>query len=273
VDWSNAWDLASLSAICDYLFLMGYDYYWSGSTTAGPVCPLEGENYNVTRSVTTYLSAGAAPEKLILGNAWYGLDWPVTSTARKAAASASASSGTYAVLEAKAKQYGKQFDTATKTPWFTYQSGTQWRQAWYDDSLSLAYKYALVKSKNLGGFGMWALSYEAGRQELWQGIRAGFAAAAVAEGTAVPSGYALEQNYPNPFNPATTIRYRVQAAAHVSVTVFDVLGKPVMTLVDGVKAPGTYSVEMDAHALPSGMYFCRMAAGPFTATTKLILQR
>ena len=118
VDWSNAWDLASLSGICDYLFLMGYDYYWSGSTTAGPVCPLEGENYSVTRSVTTYLSAGVAPGKLVLGMAWYGLDWPVISGARKAAATGTASSGTYAVLEGKAQLSGKQFDAAVKTPWF-----------------------------------------------------------------------------------------------------------------------------------------------------------
>jgi spore germination protein len=50
VDWSGSWDLKTLSELCDYLIIMGYDYYWKGSTTAGPVAPLQGENYNVTRS-------------------------------------------------------------------------------------------------------------------------------------------------------------------------------------------------------------------------------
>ena len=274
VDWSNTtWDFAALSRICDYLFLMGYDYYWSGSSTAGPVSPLEGENYQTTRSVTTYLSAGVAPEKLLLGLAWYGMDWPVVSAARKATATAKASSGTYAVLEAKARQYGKQFDAATKTPWFSYQSGSQWHQAWYDDSLSLAYKYEMVKAKNLGGTGMWALSYEGQRAELWQGIRASFAVTSVAEPARLPQQYSLDQNYPNPFNPATTIGYHVAAAGHISIKIFDVLGKDVATLVDGVKAPGSYAASFIADNLPSGVYFCRMAAGGSFTTRKLILER
>jgi len=77
VDWSGSWDLAALGQICDYLIIMGYDYYWSGSSTAGPVAPLAGESYNITRSITTYLSAGVPAKKLLLGVPWYGYDWPV----------------------------------------------------------------------------------------------------------------------------------------------------------------------------------------------------
>ena len=66
VDWTNAFDLAALSRVCDFLLLMGYDYYWSGSSTAGPVAPLGGENYTVARSVTTYLAAGVDPLRLVL---------------------------------------------------------------------------------------------------------------------------------------------------------------------------------------------------------------
>ena len=83
VDWNNAFDLLHLSQTCDYLILMGYDYYWGGSSTAGPVAPLAGETYDVTISVNTYLSAGVDPGKLLLGVPWYGYDWPVTGTGRK----------------------------------------------------------------------------------------------------------------------------------------------------------------------------------------------
>jgi spore germination protein YaaH len=273
VDWSNAWDLASLSSICDYLVLMGYDYYWSTAPTAGPVSPLVGESSNVTKSVATYLGAGVAPEKLLLGLAWYGYDWPVTSNQRKAVASSAASDGTYGILEPMAQLNGKQFDATTKTPWFNYQSGTQWHQVWYDDSLSLSYKYGLVNSQKLGGIGLWALSYDQPRPELWQGVRASFRITSVAQSPAAPAGYVLEQNYPNPFNPTTVIRYTVPARAFVSLKLFDVLGKEVMALVDETKSPGTYEVSVIADRLPSGMYFCRMTAGVFVETKKLVLQR
>ena len=174
VDWSNAWDLAQLANICDYLVLMGYDYYWSGSSTAGPVAPLEGEGYNVTRSVTTYLTAGVPPAKLLLGVPWYGYDWPVTSTARKATATGSATSVDYKTAEPNALKYGKIIDATTKIPWYNYQSGTILRQTWYDDSLSLAYKNQFLVSKNLGGLGIWALGSEGGRTELWKNIRLSF---------------------------------------------------------------------------------------------------
>ena len=95
VDWSGSWDLAGLSQICDYIIIMGYDYYWRGSATAGPVAPLAGENYNVTRTIDTYLSAGVPPEKLVLGVPWYGYDWPVVSSARKSTATGTATARFY----------------------------------------------------------------------------------------------------------------------------------------------------------------------------------
>jgi spore germination protein len=173
VDWSGTWDFAQLAGICDYLIVMGYDYYWSGSTTAGPVAPLEGENYNVTRTIDTYLAAGVPRERLILGVPWFGHDWPVSTGARKSPATGAASSRTYTVAEQMAISYGKVFDQTTKVPWISYMSGTAWRQVWYDDSLSLALKYALVNTRSLAGIGIWALGYDGGRPEIWNGITAG----------------------------------------------------------------------------------------------------
>jgi spore germination protein YaaH len=106
VDWSNAFDLAELSKICDYLVLMGYDYHWSSAPTAGPVAPLAGESYNVTRSVDTYLAAGVAPEKLLLGVPWYGYDWRVTDTSRMAATRGTGTAVTYNIAEPIAEVRG-----------------------------------------------------------------------------------------------------------------------------------------------------------------------
>ncbi|KAB2923107.1 MAG: T9SS type A sorting domain-containing protein [Bacteroidetes bacterium] len=87
------------------------------------------------------------------------------------------------------------------------------------------------------------------------------------------NGYALEQNYPNPFNPATTIRYRTAAAGPVNITVFDLLGKEVATLVNAPQAAGEHTVQFNAGRLSSGLYFYRLAAGNVTVTRKMVLMK
>lgn len=95
--------------------------------------------------------------------------------------------------------------------------------------------------------------------------------------TVIPKEFALLQNYPNPFNPATTIRYDVPKSAYVTLVVYDVLGRVVATLVDGVQSANQYSVEFNASRLASGMYIYRIHArnqdgsGEFNAVKKLLL--
>jgi spore germination protein YaaH len=274
VDWSGTWDFYQLGQICDYLVVMGYDYYWSGSTTAGPVAPLEGESYNVTRTVDTYIANGVPREKIILGVPWFGFDWPVQSAVRKSNATGTASSRTYIVAEQMASTSGKSFDQMTKVPWFAYLSGSSWRQVWYDDSLSLMLKYSLVNSRALGGIGIWALSYEGGKQEIWSGIKSAFATTAVrTEINAQPAQFELLQNFPNPFNPATTIRFRVTVSGLVKMRIFDALGRQVATIVDEQKEPGSYVVRWDAAGMPSGLYFYRMSTAMMVQTRAMILLR
>jgi spore germination protein YaaH len=270
VDWSNAWDFSALGQICDYLVLMGYDYYYSGSATAGPVAPLEGESYNVTRSVTTYLSAGVLPEKLFLGVPWFGFDWPVRGSARKDTATAAAKSGTYKDLEPKALLNNKLFDSATKVPWFNYQSGTQWHQVWYDDSLSLAMKNQFINTKSLGGLGIWALSYEGGRQELWNAMKQQFLLNTIHRASP-PIANSLHQNFPNPFNPATHFRFSIAKAQSVTLRIFDLLGREITVVVNEYLEPGDYERRWNASGTPSGVYIYRLQAGTFTETNKLIL--
>ena len=96
---------------------------------------------------------------------------------------------------------------------------------------------------------------------------------------AVPQSFALEQNYPNPFNPVTIIKYTIGVAsgqgqvASVKLVVHDLLGREVATLVNERKAPGSYEVSFDASGLASGVYLCRMTAGDFVGTRKMILLR
>ncbi len=87
----------------------------------------------------------------------------------------------------------------------------------------------------------------------------------------IPNYYSLAQNYPNPFNPTTSIKFSVPKAVNVSLKIFDVLGKEVVTLVNEVKQPGFHTADFNASNLASGIYFYRIDAGEFTAVKKMML--
>ena len=101
----------------------------------------------------------------------------------------------------------------------------------------------------------------------------------VNEPTNVPKQFALFQNFPNPFNPSTTIRYDLAKASYVRVTIYDVLGRAVANLVDGVQAARTYNIQWNAQRFASGVYFCRIEARPqdgsemFSSLKKLLLMK
>ncbi len=83
--------------------------------------------------------------------------------------------------------------------------------------------------------------------------------------------FALSQNYPNPFNPVTTILYSLPFDGHVTLQVFDVLGREVATLVNEDRKGGRQSVQFDAQKSSSGIYYYRLRAGGFVAVRKMLL--
>jgi hypothetical protein len=93
----------------------------------------------------------------------------------------------------------------------------------------------------------------------------------VVESNDLPLKYSVEQNYPNPFNSLTHISYSLPEKYYVTLYVFDVLGRKVAELVNGVQARGRYSVPFDGSNLASGMYFYRFSAGGHEAVRKILL--
>jgi len=83
--------------------------------------------------------------------------------------------------------------------------------------------------------------------------------------------YRLEQNYPNPFNPSTVIRFQISAREFVTLKVYDLLGREIVTLINTEKPAGNYNVEFNAQNLTSGVYIYRLRAGRFSDTKKLLL--
>lgn len=85
--------------------------------------------------------------------------------------------------------------------------------------------------------------------------------------------YYLAQNYPNPFNPSTQINYGLKKAGNVEISVYNILGNKITTLVDGFKSAGKHTALLNASYLSSGVYFYKIVTGEFVQTRKMILEK
>jgi len=83
--------------------------------------------------------------------------------------------------------------------------------------------------------------------------------------------YSLEQNWPNPFNPSTSIRYSLREAGLTTLSIFDIMGREVMQLVNENQPVGRYQLSFDGSAVPAGLYFYRITSGEFTLVRKMLL--
>ena len=89
--------------------------------------------------------------------------------------------------------------------------------------------------------------------------------------TSMPGQYRLQQNFPNPFNPFTSIRFDVPLTGHVSLVIYDNLGKVTATLVNSVLNSGSYEVKWNGSDFPSGIFFCKMVTDEFEETMKMVM--
>ena len=87
----------------------------------------------------------------------------------------------------------------------------------------------------------------------------------------IPKSYSLNQNFPNPFNPNTTIRYQIPVRSLVTLKLYDILGREIITLVNEEEAAGNYDIDFNASTLASGVYFYKLQAGDYTSVKKMIL--
>ncbi|HEX2865557.1 MAG TPA: glycosyl hydrolase family 18 protein [Ignavibacteriales bacterium] len=278
INWGG-WDLLGLAKACDYIFVMGYDFYGAWSKTSGPGAPLYGnsqtDNITSALSSTTYGYGNVIPaysQKLILGVPYYGNRWQVDSDKSYAKAVKFVRSMLFRDEAFNAQKYGLKWDISSQTPWYCYkQDSVTWVQDWFDSDSSIGLKYSLAALKKLKGVGMWALGQDGSRTELWDLLRKHVVADVKDAGNTSPAGFALRQNYPNPFNPSTVINYEIPVTSKVTLSVYDILGREVAVLFDGEKSPGTYSQRFDGSTFQSGVYLYRLVSGSFSAVKKFIL--
>jgi len=272
VDWSGSWDLQRLAQYIDLFFIMGYNYYWSGSQKAGPVAPLDGGNFNLARTVAWYLQSGVPAEKIVLGLPYYGLDWPVTSAARQAPTSGRATARTFSRTVEIAADKGRRFDSLFVSPWSPYQVAGSWRQLWYDDEISLEAKYRFALKEGLAGVGMWALGYDAGRTELWDLLRSMFLIPnSVARSGEAPSNPAVAV-YPNPYSDVFSFVIEGWKARTGTIAgeIVDSYGRIIYKWKDRVEGGRTYIKRVQAGYFPPGVLFYRLHMDHTVRTGKVI---
>ncbi len=89
----------------------------------------------------------------------------------------------------------------------------------------------------------------------------------------MPEAFELSDNYPNPFNPTTLVPFSLAEASHVSIRVYDMLGREVETLIDRSMAAGAHQVTFEAHTLPTGVYLIRMEAAGTVQIQRVTLMK
>ncbi|XP_014785201.1 di-N-acetylchitobiase [Octopus bimaculoides] len=166
----RCYDVTALSTVTDFLFVMSYD---QRSQIGGPCVAGPNSHYTLAKSgIQEYLKMLIPSQKLVLGVPWYGYHYPCVALSENNvckikmvpfrgmncsdAAGKQLRFSDIVEIYLKKSLTGRQWDTASKTPYFTYQENhNSSYQVWYDDAESLGLKYKLVQDLNLHGVGMW----------------------------------------------------------------------------------------------------------------------
>jgi hypothetical protein len=170
-DWNGSYDYDELQAASDGLFIMAYDYSWSGGNP-GPVAPLEGQDFGVIDlkwTLEDYRDSGALDEDLILGLPLYGRGWSTTGTSLPGTSTGSSWSEVFTDAVDLGIAHGRNVHAEAAT---VYTFPTSKKQVFWDDAATLADKIAWAKDEGLGGVGFWALTYDDTDATLWAEIDA-----------------------------------------------------------------------------------------------------
>lgn len=263
VDWGGVFNIAALNSAVDIFVIMGYDYYWSGSTTAGPEDPLynfqTSYNYTLTKSITFYLQQGMTAGKLLLGLPYYGREWETVGTTPPAATTGNyTSTKTFAVVKSNANGYysNRQWEPVSFSPYYNYIFGGNNRQCFSNDAYSMRKRFDIVNQRGIGGIGIWALGYDDGYTDYWDAISDKFSSCAT-----VPCSDTLydmggpSRNYYDAENYTTTISPTGASSVSLSFSQFNVelnydslwiyngasVSAPLIGVYTGTNSPGTVS--------------------------------
>ena len=170
-DWNGSYDYDELQAASDGLFIMAYDYSWSGGNP-GPVAPLEGQDFGIIDlqwTLDDYRGSGALDEDLILGLPLYGRGWNTTNNDIPGTRTGGSWSEVYTEAIEIGIDHGRNVHAESAT---VYSFPSSKEQVFWDDAATIADKIAWARDEGLGGVGFWALTYDNTDPVLWSEIDA-----------------------------------------------------------------------------------------------------
>jgi chitinase len=278
-DWSGRWhDFAALKQYVDWFNAMTYDFHGSWSSDAGYNAPLYAPPGDPDGSVDIgikYLhqTRGIPGTQLALGLPFYG---------RRFHASAPYGPKTEPTIDIfysdalydLGHNWTYNWDTLSQVPWLRAPSGTMIDS--FDDTTSLTIKCNYARVNGLSGVMIWALGQDLtpSGQPLLEAVGKAMTSAMavrIDDNHFLPDRPLLLSAYPNPFNPSTTVRYVLVQRAEVRLEVFDLLGRHVANLAEGIREAGIHEEVFNGGNIASGVYLCRMSAGKEVQMTKLVL--
>lgn len=167
VDWNGSYDYDQIALATNGLFVMGYDYYYSGGNP-GPVSPLYGSarwgTYSLDWTLTDYRTWGAPDTSVVMGLPLYGQNWPTTNNTVPGTKTANASSVTFGQATIDYTNYTRHYDAYGDSP-YAFRTATS--QEWVDDAESVELKADWAVSENIQGIGFWAMGYDDADVDLW----------------------------------------------------------------------------------------------------------
>ncbi|MBN1339236.1 MAG: hypothetical protein JXA03_07930 [Bacteroidales bacterium] len=186
VDWVGAFDIPELNNVLDFFMIMSYDYYWNGSSQAGPVSGLYSMagnfDYSLSRTISWYESKGVETNRMVAGIPYYGRQWPTQSPEAPSAVTGSGTAYTYRHIRDNPIGYytpqNKKWEPNSFSPYYSFNT-TGWNQCFTEDTFSLGKKYDLINRRNLAGIGIWALGYDNGYEDLWNLLASRFSAESI----------------------------------------------------------------------------------------------
>jgi len=177
VDWSNVFDFSLMEPAVDHYIVMGYAYYYQGSSNTGPCDPLYhfGSNYNysLSRSITYYLDKGCPADKLIMGLPYYGYQWPTSSLNVPSSTTGSGTAKTYKQVKNNVSGFyssaNHQYDQDSYTDIYTF-NDNGFQQCFITKENAFRKRLEHIERSGIGGIGIWALGYDDGYNDFWDGI-------------------------------------------------------------------------------------------------------
>lgn len=280
-NWHGAYDMERVADHLDWIGIMTYDMHGGWTHHAGHLAPLypapgDEDHFSMDQSIDYWLARGVPESKLLPGIPFYGRQWEGASALHDPTVGA-VTALTYASIEPLVGSEGweRHWDEVALVPYLINEDAELFLT--YEDEESVAEKIEYVRERDLPGVIVWEISQDdmpTGDQPLLARVGELLEDPVDIENEQVPAvAVALGRNFPNPIASSTTIPFETGTTAHVTIEIYDVLGRRVATPSDRVFPPGAHKVTWEVADYPNGLYVCRMRAGGATHAIPMLVAR